>query len=273
MAILSGKQREIVERDKLFLEVARTIFLQESFHDLTIGRIAQATGFSKGTVYQRFSCKEELIVELGIQGYEHLLSILQQAAAFSGRPRERIVAMGEVLGYYWAEYKDTARILAVFDSEPVLTKVRPELQAQLELRETHIFDFILNVVNEAIELGDLTIPSESTAKSLCFSLWALADGWVASRWKTGLVRHAGILNPLKDILRNAHRLMDAYEWRPLYDEWDYGETARKVRALFLAESPADDTPQQGLRNQTQPMETQRASANPVATERRAAPVT
>ena len=74
--MLKGKQREILEREKLFLEVARALFLRDGFHGVTIGRIARETGFSKGTIYQRFSCKEELIVELGILGYGQLTSAL-----------------------------------------------------------------------------------------------------------------------------------------------------------------------------------------------------
>ena len=50
--MLAGKQRELLERHELFLEVGRAQLLEDGYEGLTIARIAETTGFSKGTVYQ-----------------------------------------------------------------------------------------------------------------------------------------------------------------------------------------------------------------------------
>jgi len=34
------------------------------------------------------------------------------------------------------------------------------------------------------------------------------------------------------VMRSAHYLMDGFGWRPLFNEWDYEETARRVRELL-----------------------------------------
>ena len=64
---LEGKQRELQHRDELHLEIARTIFLEEGYHSLTISRLAKATGSARRTLYERFHCKEELLVARGLR--------------------------------------------------------------------------------------------------------------------------------------------------------------------------------------------------------------
>ena len=42
-------------RRERFLEVARTLLLEEGYETVTITRVAEETGFSRGTVYQLFN--------------------------------------------------------------------------------------------------------------------------------------------------------------------------------------------------------------------------
>ena len=67
METLSRKQREIQEREALILEVAREMLLERGYLGVTMDRIAQAIEYSKGTVYQHFSSKEDVLVALAGQ--------------------------------------------------------------------------------------------------------------------------------------------------------------------------------------------------------------
>ena len=62
--MLTGKQRELAQRDELFLQVARDLLLEGGYHGLTMAAIAKTTGFAKATLYQRFESKDALVVEL-----------------------------------------------------------------------------------------------------------------------------------------------------------------------------------------------------------------
>lgn len=237
--MLTGKQREILERHELFLDVARAHLLEDGYLGLTIAGIAEATGFSKGTVYQRFGCKEELIVELGMRSREKLVSMIGRAAQFEGRPRERMLAVGETYEYYSGKYPDDMRILSIITAESILEKVSQEQQSQMEALDVRMFDILLGIIHDAIEQGDLVLAQGNTPETLCLALWALADGYfVATRGSAPLDR-VGITDPLKKIVRSGHYLLDGYGWRPLYEEWDYEETSRRIRAtIFTKEIPA-----------------------------------
>ena len=66
----SRKERQRAERDELILRVARELLLEKGYLGLTMDRIAKATEYSKGTIYQHYSCKEEVVIALAIQTAE-----------------------------------------------------------------------------------------------------------------------------------------------------------------------------------------------------------
>ena len=61
---VTRKQREIAQREDLILETARKMLLERGYLGLTMDRIAEEIEYSKGTVYQHFSSKEDLISTL-----------------------------------------------------------------------------------------------------------------------------------------------------------------------------------------------------------------
>ncbi len=91
---LTRKQREIQSREGRILEVARAMIVQDGYHGLSMDRIAEALEYSKGTIYQHFSCKEDILMALVNQAVECRLDLFRRAAAIRGRSRERITAIG-----------------------------------------------------------------------------------------------------------------------------------------------------------------------------------
>ena len=93
MTTLTPKQREIQERETKILEVARPIVVREGYHGLNMDRIAEKISYSKGTIYNHFSCKEEIIIALAVQNVAKRIELFRQAAQFKGRPRYRMRAI------------------------------------------------------------------------------------------------------------------------------------------------------------------------------------
>ena len=88
------KQREIQERELLILDTARQMLLERGYIGLTMDRIAEKIEYSKGTVYQHFSSKEDLIVALATQMNVKRSEFFARAATFQGLPRERCMGIG-----------------------------------------------------------------------------------------------------------------------------------------------------------------------------------
>lgn len=232
---VSGKQSEILHRDTLFLRVAQQLLLSEGYHALTMGKIAELTRFSKGTVYNRFTCKEELVCELGRRCREVRLEMIERAAGFEGRPRERMVALGEGAEHFARLYPEYVRVLHVIDAEAVLEKVPDDLRASLREYDTRLFNLMGMIVRDAIQSGDLRLPPRSTPDEISFALWAVFEGGSAATLGGLALVELGIPDAYGAIARACHLFMDGCGWQPLSSVCNYSETARRVRETLLPE--------------------------------------
>jgi len=238
--MLTGKQREMRERDELFLKVARTALLERGYQGVSIGRIAQTTGFSKGTIYQRFASKEELTVALGMRCRAKLLETIERAAQFAGRPRERMLALGEALGHYARRYPDDQRILKIIDAETILDRIPEDQQRCMAAYDVRMFQIILAIIEDGIAQGDLALPEGATPAGLCYVFWAMIDGSFAAVMGSAPLSTVGIADPVEEVVRSGQYLLDGYGWRPLQCEWDYAATSERIRAALSAEATPPD---------------------------------
>ena len=228
--VLSGKQREIQLRDDRFIDAAQEILLRDGYHGLTMAQVAAATGFSKGTVYNHFSCKEELVVALGARLRGERLALMERAIAVPGRPRERMVAIGESAEYFARTNPAGVRVLNLILAEAILEKVSDEQREALLDFDARGLRYMVGIVDEAITAGDLTLPARTTPQELSFALWALVDGGQAAAVSGVPLEKVGIPDAYGAIGRGGHLLMDGAGWRPLSTEWDYSATSKRIKS-------------------------------------------
>ena len=110
MADSERKRRAFREREALFLDTARQILLDRGYLGLTMDRIAEATEYSKGTVYLHFANKEEVLAGLAQRLVETKLDLFQRASTLAGRPRERCLAIGVGSALWAALYPEDIRV-------------------------------------------------------------------------------------------------------------------------------------------------------------------
>ncbi|MFM7928313.1 MAG: TetR/AcrR family transcriptional regulator, partial [Pirellula sp.] len=67
MVEITRKQREIQQRTRDILRVAKPILIAEGFQALTMDRVAADMQYAKGTIYSHFPNKEEIVLELAIE--------------------------------------------------------------------------------------------------------------------------------------------------------------------------------------------------------------
>jgi len=232
----SGKQFEIEARKQRFLDVAKTLLLEEGYEAVSIARVAEITGFSRGTVYQLFSTREDLVTALGMTCRVRLLESVARGAAFDGRPREKLVAIGVSIAAYTEAHPHDQRILKMIDAEAILERVNEEAQQQMQEYDVRIFRVLHEIAEKAVSNGDLVLRPGLTTEGLCFTFWAMMDGAFAASYGGAPLEEIGIPNPLDEVIRSGHCLMDGYGWRPLSTEWDYERTARDAQCIFACET-------------------------------------
>lgn len=91
------KRREVLRREAALVDIAVKIAETEGFHSLTLGRVAQAAEYSKGTLYNHFTCREDLLMRMCVEFLSGQIERLRAVAAHPWNPGERPFALA--LGY------------------------------------------------------------------------------------------------------------------------------------------------------------------------------
>lgn len=217
------KQREVRQRETALLAVARKMLVEQGYAGLSMDRLAEATEYSRGTIYQHFSTKEDLITALSVERSEQRLALMAKVRTFQGRPREKILALGvadELFARLHPHY---------FRSELIIRMADLESRASAERRETMAWqdrclaDWAREIVQQAIEAGDLPGASAATAGDVAFSLFSLAVGTHLCVVNfPHIVEQLRVVSPQSTLKDGDQALLDGFGWRPLRSEWDYG---------------------------------------------------
>lgn len=67
MRTAQRKAKEVAERDQKLVNLTLEMISRDGFHNLTLGRLAEEAGYSKGTIYNHFTCREDLLIELSAE--------------------------------------------------------------------------------------------------------------------------------------------------------------------------------------------------------------
>ncbi len=237
MGQVSNKQREIRQRHERVLESARKLLLRGGYHKLTMARVAKETGCSKATVYQHFPCKEELILALATRSVDKQYALVERAARFPGRPRERMVAVGESTHLFARLYSEDTRLFQIVTGEAVLQKVSEAPIQALRRAGMRTVEVMMGIGRDAIAQGDLVLRPGHTLPEIIYHMWLLGESGKAAQatWLPPL--EMGVQRPFETILKTAQIFGDGYGWRPLSTEWDYAATIARVRReVFPAET-------------------------------------
>ncbi len=234
------KQLEIREREDRIVEVAREILLREGFPALNMDRIAREIGWSRGTIYQHYASKEDVLAAMMVQTHARRVELFDSAAKRPGSPRQRIAAIGVAIdvfmelhpGYFKAE-----QIVALTADQ---SKVRWERVDHCYAQDNRCFDVACGIVREAIERGDLVLPEDVALETVVFGLWSINFGAhfigsAMSKWP-----ELGIQGTIYDGLSfNILAMLDGLGWRPLSTEFDYRAFAKEERERILADRLAE----------------------------------
>jgi AcrR family transcriptional regulator len=209
------------------LQVARELFLSEGWDHFSIERIAEFMECSRPLVYKHFSCKEEILLALAIESKWRRVRFYEKAVLFHGRPREKMLALGEVETFLFRRDLPVELLVA---STQLRAKTSRERQDELKVLDVRAISVGAAVVREAVSTGDLSLPDQMRPEDLLFCMWA-------SRWgAANIIRsdtplgQAGVAHPAAALDHALGSMLDGYDWRPLAREWDYRASRRRVHA-------------------------------------------
>ncbi len=227
-AFVSPRQQELNERDAAILQSAHEIFSNNGYHGLTMDRVASACTLPKGSLYLRFSSKEDILVALAERASRKRIALMRRAAGFAGRARERMLGVGEAVSLFARLNPGDSRILHTAMG-PLKEKSSPERLQALVYAERDTLEVVRHITEDALASGDLVLCDGATIEEILLGAWGLVDGVQALIEGGSLQAALAVQDPLHAVWRFFNVAADGYGWRPLFSEWDYEETLERLR--------------------------------------------
>jgi AcrR family transcriptional regulator len=234
MGTMTRKQREVQEREQLLLKVARKMLIEQGYAGLSMDQLAESTEYSKGTIYQHFSTKEDLVTALAIESMERRVELFLRAEQFVGRTRERMLAIGvadEIFGRLDPHHYRSEFIIKLANLQE---RASTERREALERLESACFGCVVRIVQTGIDSGEL--PKNVNPRELVYSVVTMALGTHMTALNyCSMLSEFAIQNPVNLLLTNINILLDGFGWKPFRNEWDYGVSYQRISAEIFSE--------------------------------------
>ncbi len=227
---------EIAHRKAELLAVAQRLLITHGPGWLTMDRFAAATEFSKGTIYQVFSSKDDVIAALAEQTTQRRVAFFERAAVFPGRSRERMHAIAKAYEITSRLYPDECACEEACSLAHVRQYLPERRRRELEKVDNRAFEITLGILRDGISSGDLKLtPSAPTPEMILFGLFGLTKG-IYRVWISDLPFHEWASDVFETHFGLINLMCDGYGWRPFTNEWDYQATKERIwKDVFPAE--------------------------------------
>jgi hypothetical protein len=164
------------------------------------------------------------------------IEFFERAARYEGRPREKVVALGEAESVYFHLYPHHYRALQTIRIASQLGRLAAYPNDPLHHCESRLISLLMNILLEALQNGDLQLRERQRPGELAFTLWSLAFGTRALMDTGVATRQLGIEDGFRASREASDLLLDALRWAPTSDEQDYAAVRKHVReSLFQSE--------------------------------------
>ncbi len=231
------KQSQIAERENEILRIAGEILATHGLEALTMEKILERVDFSKGTLYNHFTGKEDLLVAFHTKCMSDHHGYFARGALFRGRPRERFVAAG--MGH---------DLKCVLDPQPFRFDLTEDILNGASERWRDAFSEIhretmgifVGIARDGIASGDL--PDRFAPEFVAAATWSLCIGADALHGSGMIMRGVMPADFARVRRQMSLALHDGFAWRPLSSEHDY----EAVRLRILAEVYAPEARELGL---------------------------
>jgi AcrR family transcriptional regulator len=196
------KQQERKVRDQLILSSANDLFALHGYHHTTMQAIANEVGYSKGTIYQHYTCKEDVLAKLYLNCGLILLDSMTAIIASDLSIRMKIMMIASV-------FLNNAKDLPAISSNVTLVK-SPEFFSKLSQdhqKEITAIDaqMLVKVISLFDDFSDFDCDK---VKNATFGWWSMQLGVqsiLISGWDISAL---GFKSPEKSIFLSLNIFLD-----------------------------------------------------------------
>ncbi len=226
-------------RERELLAAALEIIRREGAAALTMDKVVARVPYSKGTVYNHFSGKEDLLTGLCNQSMQRLLRLFQRVLTFSGSSREKMLAICFAYMLFAQLYPDRFMLVITAKTPSVSEKASQKRQSEHLALDAELLGVAIRVINEAQSRGELTLPAGRRPEQVAFSLWAMTFGTIAllsENVERCSARSALLME--QEVVNHSNLVLDGLGWQPASSTERTLETISRCKLELFAEEVA-----------------------------------
>jgi AcrR family transcriptional regulator len=227
------KKRQIELREARLLETAGTILLKEGLAELTMERLAAELETAKGTIYNHFPNREEVLLTLAVKAINKRLSLFDTASLSHGNPKQRMLAVNVACEIYVVHYPQYFMVENIVRHSAIWDRGSEDRRNLLRSEEGRCMTLVSGIVRAAIADGDLKLPEGISPEEMALSLWSLTYGSYLLNITSPSLKEIGIHDVHRAVRIGCQKTVDGYGWLPLWTEEEHAQKFIEIRKTIF----------------------------------------
>jgi AcrR family transcriptional regulator len=225
----------------LILDHADRLLADEGYLGFNLDRLADQIDYSKATIYNHFSSKEDVIGAVASRHFGERAKFFARALDFPGHSRERMCCVGAADEILARTRPNSFPVVQLTRTHSIWEKLGNSTRADFEAAAQQCVDVGVQIIREAREVGDLVEEGKPLPDLGLFAgLIALAKGTYLLGNEESPFYHVLGDSPADCAFDFYNAYLDGIGWRPLSRDWDYAASRERAVAYLRAGPPTTD---------------------------------
>jgi AcrR family transcriptional regulator len=236
--IFSSEEKSAREQE--MLKCAKAIIRTEGEVALTIDKLVKQLPYSKGTVYNHFNCKEDIVLAICNSHMLQIAAIFKRALCFEGNSREKALAVhvGSLINAQ--AHPDDFMIGVTVKTAGFSSKASEFRRQQNQQIEISLLSPLFDHFRAAVKTGECRLPEGMAIEQLVFSCWSVDFGTqilLMGDNQTCSLRSQ--LDVERELVNSINLIHDGMQWLPLAKDFDWKTTVARIKQEIFAAEMAD----------------------------------
>lgn len=141
-------------KKELVLKASHQLFAEKNFERVTVDDIAQASEFSKATLYTLFESKEEILCTLLSNGYSKFCTDMQ---AILDGTEDTVTALDKAIDTYYKYFRDYLNLVMAFVRRRESGAIKQEWAEKINEASQKKTRILAEIITKGIENGSLAV--------------------------------------------------------------------------------------------------------------------
>jgi len=171
MEKLSRREREKRTREESMVTAAETLFARHGFENVSMDAIAKEAEFTKRTLYQYFSSKEDLYFAVILKGFKQLETYCDTAVEQGQTGFEKLRLVSRAYYQFYQDFPETFRLMNAIGRVKTTTENTPKREEFMQF-DNRLFEGFARLIAAGQDDGSIRadIDAMQGAYMLAFTL-------------------------------------------------------------------------------------------------------